>query len=204
MRSSSRISSTVLFLLLLAALTLSVGAQQSPPIAGGELSILTVTVRNGAGNYVMGVPREAFEITDEKASRPIEFFENTDTPVSIGILIDTSGSMQLFENREIARPGPIGETISRFLELSNASNEYFLMAFDKTPRFLTDWTSGQALLAQKTDIARQGNDTSFYDACFAAIEKLQTSHYSKRALILITDGVDNISRHTFKQLRVEL
>jgi len=149
----------------------------------------------------MGVPRDSFELTVEKERRPIEFFENADTPLSIGILIDTSGSMQLFENREIARPGPIGEAVSRFLELSNASNEYFLMAFDKTPRFLTDWTSGQALLTQKTDIARQGNDTSFYDACFAGVEKLQTSHYSKRVLILISDGVDNISRHTFKQLR---
>jgi Ca-activated chloride channel family protein len=153
------------------------------------------------GNYVMGVPREALEITDEKERRPIVFFENTDTPVSIGILIDTSRSMQLFENREISRPEPIWEAISRFLGLSNAGNEYFLMAFDKTPRFLTDWTSGQALLAQKPVIAEQRLDTALYDACFAAIEKLQTSHNSKRALILISDGQDNLSRHTFKQLR---
>jgi Ca-activated chloride channel family protein len=169
--------------------------------ADKELTILTVTVRNGVGNYVMGVPREAFELTDEKESRPIEFFENADTPVSIGILVDTSGSMQVYENREISRPGPIGEALSKFLELSNTGNEYFLMAFDKTPRFLTDWTSGQALLTRKTDIGPPGRDTAFYDACFAAVEKLRTAHYSKRALVLISDGVDNISRHTFNQLR---
>jgi len=163
--------------------------------------MLTVTVRNGVGNYVMGVPRAAFELTDEKERRPIEFFENADTPVSIGILVDTSGSMQLFENREISRPGPIGDALSRFLELSNTGNEYFVMAFDKTPRFLTDWTSGQALLAQKTDIGPPGHDTAFYDACFAAVEELQTAHHSKRALIVISDGQDNLSRHTFKQLR---
>ena len=189
MRSSSRTSGLGLFLLLTSLTNFAnfVGAQQqSPPARAGDLRILTVTVRNNAGNYVMGVPGEAFEITDEKVSRPIELFENTDTPVSIGILIDTSESMQLFENREIARPGPIGEAISSLLELSNASNEYFLMAFNKTSRFLTDWTSGQGLLAQKTDIARQGNDTSLYDACFAGLEKLQTSHYSKRALVLVS------------------
>ncbi len=163
--------------------------------------MLTVTVRNGVGNYVMGVPRDAFELTDEKERRPIEFFENADTPVSIGILIDTSGSMQLSEVKESARPGPIGEAISRFLELSNPSNEYFLLAFDKTPRFLTDWTNGQALLAQKTDIGPSGHDTALYDACFAAIEKLRTGRYAKRVLILISDGQDNLSRHTFKQLR---
>ena len=202
MASSYRTSVAILLTFLTSIIsTTSSGQQKAPAISDGELTILTVTVRNSAGNYVMGVSREAFEITDEKEKRPIEFFENTDTPVSIGIVIDTSGSMQLFENREIARPGPIGEAISRFVELSNASNEYFLIAFDKTPRLLTDWMSGQALLAQKTNITRHGNDTSFYDACFAAVEKLQTSHYSKRALILISDGQDNLSRHTFKQLR---
>jgi Ca-activated chloride channel homolog len=179
----------------------SLGQQKASANADKELTILTVTVRNGVGNYVMGVPPEAFEITDEKEKRPIEFFESADTPVSIGILVDTSGSMQLFENREISRPGPIGEALSRFLELSNAANEYFVMAFDKTPRFLTDWTGGQALLTQKTDIGPPGHDTALYDACFAAVEKLHTSHHPKRALIVISDGQDNLSRHTFKQLR---
>src|SRR5712671_5695204 len=164
MRSSSRISIPVVALLLTSLIASArSNQQQSRPAIDGELRLLTVTVRNDSGNYVMGVPREAFEIIDEKERRPIEFFENTDTPVSIGILIDTSGSMQFFENREISRPEPIGEAISRFLELSNAGNEYFLMAFDKTPRFLTDWMSGQALLAQKPVIAQQKLDTALYD-----------------------------------------
>jgi Ca-activated chloride channel family protein len=201
MRSSSRNSVGVLLLLLTFLIISARPNQQSQQAVDGELKILTVTVRNSAGRYVMGASRESFELTDEKERRPIEFFENTDAPVSIGILVDTSGSMLFLENREIARPRTIGEAISRFLELSNDRNEYFLMAFDRTPRFLTDWKSGQALLAQKTDIAREGTNTALYDACFAAVEKLQTSHYSKRALILISDGQDNLSRHTFNQLR---
>jgi Ca-activated chloride channel family protein len=201
MRSSSRISGAILFLFLL-VLTNPVRAQQQAfPNTEHELRILTITVRNGLGNYVMGVRPEAFELTDEKDRRPIEFFENLDTPVSIGILIDTSSSMQLYENREIARPVPIAEALSRFLELSNTGNEYFLMTFDRAPHLLTDWTSGQSLLAHKTDIVQQNNDTALYDSCFAAIEKLQTAHHPKRVLMLISDGQDNLSRHTFNQLR---
>src|SRR6266850_3345799 len=202
MSSYYRTSVAVLLSCLTFLIPVRSSGQQKPSAnADKELTILTVTLRNSRGNYVMGVPREAFELTDEKESRPIEFFENADTPVSIGILVDTSGSMQLFENREISRPGRIGEALSRFLELSNSANEYFLMAFDKTPRFLSDWTSGQALLTQKIGIGPPGRDTAFYDACFAAVEKLQTAHYSKRALVLISDGQDNLSSHTFNQLR---
>src|SRR5689334_10182775 len=64
-----------------------------------DLIMLTVTVRNKAGNFVMGVPRQSFDLLDEKEARAIEFFENLDTPMSIGLLVDTSGSMQFFENK---------------------------------------------------------------------------------------------------------
>src|SRR5947207_1718680 len=161
MRSLSRRLVTG-FLVILASLAIPVrpSPQQSQPKSDAELRVLTVTVKNRAGHYVMGAPREAFELTDEKEKRPIEFFENLDTPVSIGILIDTSASMQTFELKEIARPAPIGDAIWRFLELSNGGNEYFLMAFDRTPRLLSDWTGSQALFASKTDIATQGRSTA--------------------------------------------
>lgn len=175
--------------------------QKASANADGELITLSVTVRNREGQPVTGLNREAFELTDEKQVRPISFFENTGGPVSIGILIDTSGSMQLFELRETARVKPIGEAISQFLQLGNANNEYFMMAFDKTPRFLSNWTSGQALLAKKTDLVEGKGNTAVYDSCFAAIEKLQTAHYPRRALLLVSDGQDNISRHSFKELR---
>jgi len=169
-----------------------------------DLIMLTVTVRNKAGNFVMGVPRQSFDLLDEKEARAIEFFENLDTPMSIGLLVDTSGSMQFFENKDLARAGPVGEMFSRFLELSNPANEYFVMAFDSTPRFLTDWKSGSELIAQKINLAPEKTNTALYDALLAGTDKFKSAHYSKRALIVVTDGQDNASRHTFIQLRESL
>lgn len=205
MRSSFRIYLAG-FLALLTVLSTLAKPNQQPAgqTIDGELRVLTVTVRNSAGNYVMGVPRDAFELTDEKEKRPIEFFENVDAPMSIGIVIDTSRSVQLSQVKESAIWKAIGDALSRFFQLSNTSNEYFLMSFDKSPRLLADWQNGQALLAQKVDIGPPGYATALYDGCFAAIEKLQSAHYSNRVLILISDGQDNLSKHTFNQLRDSL
>jgi Ca-activated chloride channel family protein len=168
-----------------------------------QLIMMTLTVWNRSG-FVKGLKPEAFKITDEKVVRPVEFFESTDTPVSIGILIDISGSMDMPELRDTARPGPIGEVIARFIELGHPQNEYFLLGFNKSPRLLSDWGSGREILSRRIDIERGKGNTALYDACFMAIEKLETAHFSRRVLMLISDGQDNISRHTFQDLRNRL
>ncbi len=158
-------------------------------------------VRNGPGNPVSGVPRDAFELTDEKEKRPIEFFENADTPLSIGILIDTSRSIRLLQSKAGERWKQSNDALTQFVKSGNIRNEYFMMSFDKAPHLLTDWQSGQSLLSQDVDIGPPGHATALYDACFAGIEKLESGHNLNRALILFSDGQDNLSRHTFNQLR---
>ena len=81
---------------------------QSTDRSGSDLIMLTVTVRVRSGEYATGLNREAFQILDEKEVRPIEFFEGGEDSCSVAILIDTSGSMQLFENKDVARPAAIG------------------------------------------------------------------------------------------------
>lgn len=187
-----RISFAGLIFLSFISPTTNSGQQKAAGISDAELVMLSVTVRNRHGQNLTGLTRAAFELSDEKQVRAIEFFENTDTSVSIGILIDTSASMQLFETRETTRAKPIVDAISKFLRLGNANNEYFLIAFDRAPRFLTDWTTATALLAQKTDLVQANRDTALYDACGVALEKLTTAHNSRRALILISDGQDTL------------
>lgn len=149
-----RVFSVVLFFLVLTPTTNS-GQQKAAANTNAELVVLSVTVRNRDGQNMTGLTRDAFELTDEKQVRAIDFFESGDTPLSIGILVDTSESMRLFETRETTRAKPIGEAISHFLQLGNANNEYFLISFDKAPRFLTDWTTATALLAKKRTSSRQ-------------------------------------------------
>ena len=201
---SYKIASLSLILLLPMGTPITAQLQNPSAKDNDELTMLTVTVRNRSGNFVMGVPRESFELTDDKETRAVEYFENSDSPMSLGLLVDTSESMQLYETKDITRPAAIGQMISRFLELSNPKNEYFVLAFDQSPRVVTDWESSQQLLAEKIELKPEKRDTSLYDSCFAGLEKLASAHHSRRALILFTDGEDNFSKSTFVQLREQL
>lgn len=166
--------------------------------------MLNVTVRNADGQSLTGLNREAFELIDEKQARPLSFFENSEGPVSVGILVDTSESMHISETHQTTGAKSVGEAISHLLQLANPNNEYFLVAFDKAPRFLTDWKSASELLTQKTDLVEANRGTALFDACFAALDKLGTGHHPRRALILISDGEDSGSHQTFLSLRNRL
>jgi len=167
-----------------------------------ELIRMTVTVWNNKGP-VKGLTREAFQVADEKVAKQVELFEADDAPISIGLLIDTSGSMNLGDLREKIYSKPGEEVISLFIQRGNQNNEYFVGSFDSTSRLLADWSTASNLLSRTTNISRPKGQfkTVLYDACFAAIEKMQTAHHSRRALIVITDGQDNESQHKFKELR---
>jgi len=175
-----------------------------PQQAANELVMLNVTVRNPDGQNLTGLTRDAFELLDEKQVRSVAFFENTEAPVSIGILVDTSSSMQLFDTRDTTRAKPIGDAISELLEHGNPANEYFVIAFDSKPRFLTDWKSARELLDQKPALLQEKQDTALFDACWVALEKFNTARNPRRALILFSDGSDNVSKLSFKKLRERL
>ncbi len=193
-----------LIALLVTLLCLPIDSSSGQQQPANELVILNVTVRNRDGQNLTGLTRDAFELIDEKQVRPVVFFENADAPMSIGILVDTSSSMQSFDTRDTTRSKPIGDAISEFLELGNSANEYFVMAFDAKPRFLADWSSARELLDQRSALLQEKQSTALYDACWAALEKLKTAHTPRRALILFSDGQDGISKLSFEKLRERL
>jgi VWFA-related protein len=177
-------------------LLLQPGAAAQTPRSVG----LTVTVTDRQGNYVMGLSPDAFEISNEKAVKTASFHE-MDEPMSIGILIDTSSSMQEPELQEFARPKPITEAVAYFLKLGNPANEYFLIAFDKTTKLLADWQSGKSLPSAENTSPGERGFTVLYDACLAALDKLKQAHHSKQALLIFSDGLDSKSQHRFAELR---
>lgn len=152
----------------------------------------------------MGLTREAFTLSVQKAVQTISVFRNTDEPMSIGILVDTSGSMQMPDVREIARPKPISEAIQRFLQLGNEENEYFLASFDVNFRELTDWVSSKHFRANMPVIAQEKKGTALHDALLAALAKLKTGRHQKRVLLLFSDGIDGVSTHKYSELKGNL
>jgi len=166
-----------------------------PVIINTDLITFTVTVTDTYGRFVSGLGKSAFTVLDEKKPQEITFFSDEDAPVSVGVLFDVSGSMSGDKVRR-AR-----DALSKFVQTSHNSDEYFLIGFNSRAQLLLDKTrDGNAVLDKMTFVQTRGN-TALYDACYLGVEKVQRGAHPKRALLLISDGQDNNSRYTFNELR---
>ena len=165
------------------------------------LIMLTVSVKNPEGECASDLNKNNLEVMDDKQIRPIEIFESENAPLSIGILIDASGSMSEFGPQDKATSKGIVKSVSQFLQLGDPANEYFVMIFDRSPRLISEWASATSLISQGIEFLLSRHHTALYDACFSAFEMFKTARNQRRALILITDAGDNDSRHTGNELR---
>ena len=168
----------------------------------GELVMLTVTVTDKDNRPVPNLTHQMFTVYDNKQPQEIQFFLAQEVPASIGILLDMSNSVS---GRGKEMLGAVRENLSRFIKQGDPKNEYFLMTFNQTSELLVDWTSdGNAMVGALDHLMSQRGYTAFYDACYLGIEKMKRARNGKRALILLTDGQDNASRHQLDDLRALL
>ncbi|MBC7912227.1 MAG: VWA domain-containing protein [Pyrinomonadaceae bacterium] len=160
-----------------------------------DLVTLTVTVTDNYGRFVSGLNKKHFTILDDKEEQVIEHFSDDDAPVTVGVLFDVSGSMS---GDKISKART---ALSRFIETSHNSDEYFLIGFNSRAQLLLDKTrDGDAVLDKLTYVDTKGQ-TALYDACYLGVEKVTRGAHQKRAVLLISDGQDNNSRYTFSELR---
>ncbi len=171
-------------------------AQTDAPIS------LTVTVTSKDGEPVRDLSANHFEIAVDKSPAKIVSLKQEDVPMNIGILFDASSSMWLGTSKESRkRLAILQDALRHFFKHSNPANQYFLLAFNTRPQLLVDWTSDLERLAAKLgDVSPKGG-TALFDACYLAIDKVQNGPHKKRALILLSDGQDNMSQYSFRELR---
>jgi len=160
-----------------------------------DLVTLTLTVTDLYGRYVSGLNKSAFTITDNNQEQEIQFFSDSDAPVSVGILFDVSGSMS---GDKILKAQ---KALARFIATSHPSDEYFLIAFNSRAQLLLDRTrDGDAVLRKLTMVQPKSN-TALYDAVYLGVERVTRGSHQKRALLIISDGQDNASRYNFSEVR---
>ncbi|MEA2173621.1 MAG: Ca-activated chloride channel [Blastocatellia bacterium] len=173
----------------------------SPPgvddqlIVNTDLITMTVTVTDTYGRFVSGLSKKAFTVLDEKVPQEITFFSDDDAPVSVGVVFDVSGSMNGDKIRR-AR-----EALSKFIQTSHNSDEYFLIGFNSRAQLLLDKTRDGSAVLDKLTFVEPKSNTALYDACYLGVEKVTRGAHPKRAVLLISDGQDNDSRYTFSELR---
>jgi Ca-activated chloride channel family protein len=166
-----------------------------PVITNTDLITFTVTVTDIYGRFVSGLGKSAFTIWDDKQPQEITYFSDDDSPVSVGILFDVSGSMSGDKVRR-AR-----DALAHFIQTSHDRDEYFLIGFNSRAQLLVDRTRDGNAVLDKLTFVQTKNNTALYDACYLGVERVQRGTHPKRALLLISDGQDNNSRYTFNELR---
>lgn len=192
--------------LVLSGLSIAVIAQTPTPTATPEvdprsitvktdLITLTLTVTDLYGRYVSGLTKKAFTVIDDGQEQEITFFSDTDSPASVGILFDVSGSMS---GEKIAKAR---NALSRFINMSHPSDEYFLIAFNKRAQLLLDRTRDGDAVLQKLTLVQPKNNTALYDAVYLGLERVSRGSHQKKALLIISDGQDNASRYNFGEVK---
>jgi VWFA-related protein len=166
---------------------------QEPSFKSGssELVVLPVVVTDRQGRYVSDLPGERFTIFDNGRRVPIELFTNEDTPVTVGLIVDASGSM---------RP-KIGEVVAASLAFARSSNpqdELFVIRFnDDVQDVMTDrpFLPAADLETLRAAVAaiRPDGRTALYDGIMDGLEHLSRGTRARHVLIVISDGGDNVS-----------
>ena len=164
-------------------------------ITNTDLITLTVTVTDTYGRYVSGLGKGAFSVMDNKEPVDITYFSDDDSPVSVGVIFDVSGSMS---GDKVKRAR---DALGKFIQTSHDSDEYFLIAFNSRAQLLLDKTRDGTSVLNKLTFVETKSQTALYDACYLGVEKVQRGAHQKRALLVISDGQDNNSRYTFKELK---
>jgi Ca-activated chloride channel family protein len=158
-----------------------------------DMVLVPVTVTDPMNRLVTGLERENFQLYDNNTGERIKSFATEDAPLSIGIVFDLSGSMQGKFNR--AR-----KALSAFLRTCNPQDEFFVVGFNDRPAIIVDYTSDIEDVEARMVMLRPQNRTALIDAMYLAVDKLKSSKYERRAMLVISDGGDNRSRYTEGQL----
>jgi Ca-activated chloride channel family protein len=162
--------------------------------ASSELVVLPVIVKDIQGRYVSDLQKERFVVYDNARRMSIDLFTNEDTPVTVGLIVDASGSMRV----------KLGEVIAAavaFARSSNPDDELFAVRFNddaeevvRDRRFLL--ASDLSALEAAMSALRPRGRTALYDALIAGLDHLNDASRPRKALIVISDGGDNASRAT--------
>ena len=183
-------------------------AEQPPPEeqqvfkAGAELVVLHVNVFDGRSDAVPNLPQNAFTIYEDGKPQDIAFFEAGDVPVTVGLVIDNSTSM--LTERDLVVAGT-----RAFADSSHPEDQMFAIVFNERVRLglpkSIEFTTNRLQLVASLARFTPGGKTALYDAVIAGLDQLDKGAYQKHVLVVLSDGGDNASEHTEKEMlrRVE-
>jgi Ca-activated chloride channel family protein len=156
--------------------------------------MVPVTITDDFNRPVTGLDRDNFQVFENKKVQPIKNFSSEDSPVSIGIIVDVSGSMR--DKLERAR-----DAVRQFCDEANPQDEFFVITFSDVPNLATNFTDRPEEVQNALLTAQSKGRTSLLDAIYMGIRKMKDARYSRRALLILSDGGDNHSRYSERDVK---
>lgn len=173
------------------------GSSSSPGIAAYKVNVglvaLNVSVSDKTGRPYTGLKADNFRVYDNGIEQVIQHFSTEDRPYTMGLVLDRSGSMA-----EMIKE--VYQAAFHTVTASKPEDEFFITTFSDTSALRQDFSKDQALLEKRLrGVAAEGR-TALYDAVLSALDHIKQGSYDKKALLVVTDGADNTSQHSFQEL----
>ncbi|HEY3739367.1 MAG TPA: VWA domain-containing protein [Bryobacteraceae bacterium] len=166
-----------------------------------RLVLLDVSVKNHDGAFVSGLTKDDFSVYENGREQNIKVFTSRDLPVTMGVVVDSSGSM-IPKRYDVLRAAEL------LLHESNPSDEVFVLNFNESLRPGlppgVSFSSDPKLLHDALYRGRPAGKTALYDAVIASLEQVKKGSRDRRMVVLISDGKDNASHHTRQDLLNQL
>jgi Ca-activated chloride channel family protein len=159
-----------------------------------ELAIVNVTVTDPYNRFVTGLEPDNFRVFEDKIEQEVVNFSSEDVPISIGVILDLSGSMA-------DKLGNAKQAAIQFLRTANPQDEFFLIGFNEHAELLSPFTSNVEELQGHLLSASAKGRTALLDAIYLGLSEMRAAQNGKRALLIISDGGDNSSRYNEKDIK---
>lgn len=162
-----------------------------------DMVLVPITVTDPMNRLVTGLEQEDFQLFENNGPQKIRTFAAEDAPVSIGIIMDLSGSMtsKLIRARE---------AIVQFVKTANPEDEFFVIGFNDRPELIEDFTSSVEDIQARLATVRSGHRTALLDAIYYGVAKMKDAKHERKALLVVSDGGDNRSRYTEGEVRSQV
>jgi Ca-activated chloride channel family protein len=159
-----------------------------------RLVLVPVTVTDRRGAVLTGLVQEHFKLFEERTPQQIASFKEEDVPCSVGVVFDVSGSMR-------PRLAQAKSALRAFFETANSDDEAFLMTISSAPGDMSGFTTDFGNLLDRLQFRKASGSTAFIDTVYLALDRMRSAHHARRALLVISDGMDNHSRYSKAELK---
>ena len=176
------------------ALTVVRAQEDEKVTISANLVTVNVSVTDARGKYVQGLDGGQFEVFDEGVRQRIAHFSAGDAPFSIGVVYDMHPTTP---ERAAAALG----ALKRFAGGLRVEDDFFLLVFNERASAALEFVPTAAQIGEHLAFVPPREPSSLYDAVYLAAERLRTRPRAKKALLVISDGIDHGSRHSFGELR---